>query len=363
MCECELKYITDLLKVDHVVGENARQESLVREITIPFPVRKITEVETHITDLASSVIENKVVVEGILAKKIFFVTDDSGQLREFAVSAERFAAFVDVPGAEPGMNVQVRVRVEFVGHQELYKTDCETTFRQTAILEIFAKVTKSIQQNVVVDVLNIDPCRVIKKLIKVEAVVGEDSTQVQVESRLEFNCPVRTVRTIEARIKEYSSKIIDDKVIVEGVLHKQLFIVDEAGEITERSVDEHFTAFIDIPGARLGMNIQVYPRVEDVAHRITEQLENVKQLAILDIFVKVTETIQLQVVVDITNYSPVQKELLKLAQVVGEKAAQLAVVREIDFGTKVKKIITPPRTEIKGLTTRIIPDKVIVEID
>ncbi len=401
------KFITELLKVDHVVGENARQETLVKEITLPFLVRKITDVDARV-NVESRVIDDKVVVEGTLSKTLTFVDEKTGQLREFEVPGERFTTFVDVPGAEPGMDVQERVRVEFVGHQLIgqkehhdrprddYQTDSlkddikdkikdgmkdhekdhhhdghhkdhhkphkkvETIFRQTAVLEIFVKVTKSIQQKVVVDVLNIDPRRVKKKLIKVEAVVGEDAQQTQVESRLTFEHPVRNVRTVEARVQVDSDRVIENKVVVEGTLHKVLFVTDENGELTQRRVEEMFTATIPIPGARPGMNVQVHPRVEDVSHQITDGGLVVRQLAILDIFVKVTETFQFELVVDIKDF-PVQKELLKLAQVVGEGKRQISVVREVDFSTPVQNIITPPRREVRNLTSRVIDNKVIVE--
>ena len=111
-----LECISELLKVEQVVGENASQTSVIRDITLPGRVRKITEVDTSLRNVQGRVIENKVVVEGIVHKQIFYVDDDTDQLKEFTVPDERFVHFVDVPGAMPGMNVQIHARVEFVGH-------------------------------------------------------------------------------------------------------------------------------------------------------------------------------------------------------------------------------------------------------
>ena len=75
-----LECITDLLKVEQVVGENASQTSLVRDIVLPGKVRKIAEVDTELRDVKGRVIENKVIVEGVLHKQIFYVDVNSGQM-------------------------------------------------------------------------------------------------------------------------------------------------------------------------------------------------------------------------------------------------------------------------------------------
>ena len=197
-----LECITDLLKVEQVVGENASQTSLVRDIVLPGKVRKIAEVDTELRDVKGRVIENKVIVEGVLHKQIFYVDDKSGQMKEFTVDDERFVHFVDVPGAMPGMNVQVHVRVEFVGHDFIRevkayrdaesaedleletehekdkKKNVDSLFRQTVVLEIFAKVTESMQLDVVVDVNGVDKNNVKTELLKVESVIGENASQV-----------------------------------------------------------------------------------------------------------------------------------------------------------------------------------------
>ncbi|MDA8229026.1 MAG: DUF3794 domain-containing protein [Desulfitobacterium hafniense] len=78
-----LECITELLKVEQVVGENATQSSVIRDVALPGRVRKITEVDTTLRNVRGRVIENKVVVEGIVHKQIFYVDDDTGQLKEY----------------------------------------------------------------------------------------------------------------------------------------------------------------------------------------------------------------------------------------------------------------------------------------
>lgn len=388
-----VEFITELLKVEQVVGENAAQTSVIRDITLPGRVRKIAEVDATIRDVKATIIENKVIVEGIIHKQIFFVDDDTDQLKEQTVPDERFIHFVDVPGAFPGMNVQVHTRLEFVGHDfikeikadknwgreedgdiESYgdkewngkdKKDkkVDSIFRQTVVLEIFAKVTETLQLEVVVDVKGIDPKKVSKELLKVESVVGENASQVQVIRDVIFNRPARKIKNIDTEIRDIQVRVIENKVIIEAILHKQIFFVGPDDVIFEVSVDERFTHFVDVPGAFPGANAQVHPRVEfvDVVIDAYDPTRG-RQTAVIDIFVKVTETVQVEVVTDVKDLK-VTKELLKVAQVVGEGAKQHKIVQDLVAPDPVRKIAGPPDTRFENITTRVIDDKVIIEGD
>ena len=365
-----LECISELLKVEQVVGENASQTSVVREVTLPGRVRKITEVDATLRDVRGRVIENKVVVEGVIHKQIFYVDDDTGQLKEFTVHDERFVHFVDVPGAMPGMNVQVHARIEFVGHDFIRETDIYnenglgSLFRQTVILEIFAKVTETIQMNVVVDVLHIDKKKIFTELLKVESVIGENASQVAVRADIHFDRPARKIKNIDTEIRHIVARVIENKVVVEGVLHKQIYFVGLEDDIVfELSVDEKFTHFVDVPGAFPGANVQVHPRVEFV-NVVIDNYDPTHgvQTAIIDIFVKVTETVQVDVVTDIKDVK-VTKELLKVSQVVGEGSVQHTIVEKLIAPAPARKIAGPPDTRFANLETRVIENKVIIEGD
>ena len=377
----KVEFVTDLLKVEQVVGENAAQTSIIRDIALPGRVRKITEVDAEIKEVTAKVIENKVVVEGIIHKQIFYVDEDTDQMKEFTVKDEKFVHFVDVPGAMPGMNKQIHTRIEFVGHDQLreekkdkgkdYEKEYETNqkepkkifthFRQTVIIEIFAKVTETLQLEVVVDVKGIDPKRITKELLKVESVIGENASQAQVLADVEFPMPARKIMNIDTEIRKIETKVVPNKVIVEAVLHKQIFFVGFDDVVYEVSVDEKFTHFIDVPGAFHGANVQVYPRVEFV-NVVIDPYDPTRgrQTAVIDVFVKVTETVQVEVVTDIKDVK-VTKELLKVSQVIGEGARQHKIVMDLMAPDPVKKIAGPPDTRFEDVETRVIDNKIIIE--
>lgn len=360
--------VADLLKVEQVIGENVSQTSVIKEIFLPGRVRKITEVDATLRDVKGQVIENKVIVEGVIHKQIFFVDDDTGQLKEHTVPDEKFVHFVDVPGAFPSANVQVHARIEFVGHdflrEQKHGHDDQAVvshYRQTAVLEIFAKVTESIQVDVVIDVKGIDPKRVTRELLKVESVIGENASQTSVIRDVVFPLPARKIKNIDATIRDILPTVIENKVIVEGVLHKQIYFVGPEDVVYEVSVDEKFSHFVDVPGAFPSANVQVYPRVEFVDIVIDPYHHTRgRQTAVIDLFVKVTETVQVEVVTDIKDVK-VKKELLKVAQVVGEGVRQHSIVANLVAPFPARKIAGRPQTKFENVTSRVIENKVIIE--
>lgn len=289
-----VKPFKELVKVQNVIGEGTVQASVISDVEFDNPVRKIATVDSAFKDIKARVIDDKVIVDGVLHKQIYYVEEQTGIVREQTVE-DTFTQFLDVPGARPGMNVQVYPRVEFIDH--VINNNNRRMAKQTAVIELFIKVTESVQIEVVVGAHGVD---VFKELFKVENVVGEDTDQLSVVADINFPKPAKKVANIVSNVEITEAKPIDDKVIIKGVLEKQIFYVDEnTSALRELTVEEQFTHFIHIHGTRPGMNVHVTPRVEYVNVDLAEDGLTGRQTAVLELFAKVTETVQIEVVTDV----------------------------------------------------------------
>ncbi|MDW7674774.1 MAG: DUF3794 domain-containing protein [Bacillota bacterium] len=395
----QLDLVRRLLKVENVIGEMATQITVVNDVTFPERVKKIWDVIADIRDVTYQVIPDKVIVEGVVHKQIFWVQEGTNEVFEKTVE-DSFVAHVDIPGARPGMNAQVESRVEFVTHDPVSNnhhhhhrdgdveaqhhhghhptptptptpSPVEDVWRQTVVLEVFVKVTETVQLEVITDVIappSLD-LEVVRELLKVQSVVGEDSEQVSLVKEVQFPRRVKKIRDVTSRVEDISTTIVPDKVIVEGNLHKQIFYVEhDTGRLFEIGVDERFVAHVDIPGARPGMNTQVFVDVEHISHDLRdgspqEGFAQARQTAILEVFVKVTEELQIEVVTDVIGQGvDVFRELLKVQAVVGEGERQITLRQDIEFDHPVKKIIdVVSNVEIIRRDTTVIRDKVIIE--
>ena len=368
-----------LLKVQNVVGEDTQQVKVLNEIAFPVQIKKIWDTMAQIRDVELNVINDKVIEEGIIHKQIFYVADEDrvvdgikyqkGEVFELSVD-EPFIAHVEIPGTRPDHHVQVAERVEFIGYDDI-QPDSEAVpdlWRQTLILEVFVKVTETVQMEVVVDVVapSLD-IEVIKELLKVQSVVGEDENQVSVVRDIEFDRRVKKIRNIQTKIENVSTTTVPDKIVVEGTLHKQIFYVEqETNRVFEQTVKESFTAFVDVPGARPGHSVEVRTEVEyvDIDLRngnAQEGFTSGRQTAVLAVFAKVTEELQIDVVVDVIGDVEVFKELLKVESVISEDSKQVTVKNDIALNRPAKKIAeTDAEVNINFTETKIISDKVIV---
>lgn len=314
-------------------------EVLAGQTLLDFPARKVREIRGEVRDIEVTVIENKVIIQGVIHKQIFYV-DVDGFVRHQAEDIN-FSTFIDVPGALPGMNVLVNPVIEDIIFRLVNPPS--RVLVEKVVLQIFVKVTETVQLQLAVGT---------GPLFKTESVIGEGSTQHLSETVVTLPNPAIKVAEIVAKVQDVTTEIIADKVIIQGIIHKQIFFVDLNGISRHLAEDVPFSTFIDIPGAAEGQNVQVHPSVEFVGFILEDQV-TLRQKVVLEIFVKVTETIQIQV-------QPGMGPLLALGEVVGEGTTQLlsdTVVTLNQPAIKVREIIA----EIRNLTTHVLADKVVIQ--
>lgn len=362
------------LLLPRVVGENSAQTLIETDVTLFTPAVKIDEIVGTITNVTVETITDKVIIQGILHKQIFFIdTADTGRHQAEEIP---FSLFVDIPGAAPGMDVEVSPRIEAI----FFNLISPTVVRQKAVLEFFVKVTESILQTVT---LGNGP------LFKVEEFVGENTNQELVETVITLNTPAIKIREITAKLQNIVTNIIPNKVIVQGVIHKQVFFIGTDNIEHHQAEDIPVSLFLDIPGAAPGENVHLTTKIEGIFFDLLSSFE-LRQKVIFAVTAVITQEIQANLVVGIGP-------LFKLEQVVGENTKQvLAVLQEaiVSPVTPVKPVVTKvtvvtpaaavvakqqviltltfqlPVTAIKikeitaiatGVTFKVVPDGVLVE--
>ena len=329
----------ELVKVPLVIGENTTQQMFVTDLDLNFCAIKVRDVEATIQDLTATVINDKVIIQGVLHKQIFYVDEDN--VVRHQPEDIPFSFFVDIPGAEPGMDVQIHPVIEHI-RTELLMGGC--LLHQKVVVEFFVKVTNV--EQIFVEVGE-------GPLVKLERVIGENSVQTLVPSDLELPVPAIKIVEIDAEVQDITCEVIADKVIVQGIVHKQIFFIDE--DDVERHVAEDipFSTFIDIPGADPGQICQIYPEIEFIKRDLSEDGAILTQEVVIDIFAKVGENVQLNLVTG-------DDFLIKVAEVVGENTRQILLENQVQLpvpAIKIKEI----NASVRDLKTTIINNKVIIQ--
>lgn len=301
-----------LFLLSQVVTENTGQTLLENDFTLDTAAVKVDEIVGSVRDIEVEVIPDKVIIQGILHKQIFFV--DSGNLGRHQSEDVPFSLCVDAPGALPGMDVQVHPRIEAL----FFNLITPTVLRQKAVLEFFVKITERVRRNVTVGA---------GPLFRVEEFIGENIVQELNESVLTLPLAAVKVREIIAKLVDITTHVIPDKVIVQGTIHKQIFFIGVDNVEHHQAEDISFSLFLDIPGVIPGDNIRITPVIEAVFFELITPTE-LRQKVVFSIQAVVGREIQLNLVLGIGP-------LFKTEQVVGENTRQLLVVRR-------EEIVPPP---------------------
>lgn len=129
---------------------------------------------------------------------------------------------------------------------------------------------------------------------ELEEVVGVGSSQTLINQQIFFGRKVKLVREpVAAEVRHLQYEIIHNKVIVRGTLHKELFAVDAKNStVFLHDVKEKFVHFVDVPKAAPGMRAQIQARVEYVRVEVNPDQETARQVAIIEIRVKVLRRIK-----------------------------------------------------------------------
>ena len=120
--------------------------------------------------------------------------------------------------------------------------------------------------------------------------MGGASKQHLVEEIVELDPPAEKVDEIRGELRDLQVEIIPDKVIIQGIIHKQIFL--STGIISPRHQERRgpIQYVSGSPGAEPGMDVQVHPVIEKIIFELVSPVE-LRQKVIIEVFVKVTEKI------------------------------------------------------------------------
>ncbi|MDI3534012.1 MAG: hypothetical protein PWQ82_377 [Thermosediminibacterales bacterium] len=372
-----VQVVKDLFKVTQVVAEAKTQVMVDGTVTVPNgkpDILKVLSVDAKLNtaDIETEVIEDKVIIEGSIDVKVMYVADvaEGDQPVHVMEGSISFSNFIKVPGAKPDMDVRVNAEIEYVQ----FDVDSPRIADVRIVLQLSAKVTESVQVEIVTDATGPEDLQVLKETLKLEDVIGEDYNQTIVKDDItvpEGKPDIEEIIKVDFAVEEKEVKVIEDKVIVDGTFRVNVLYVGVAPEgepqqpvhFMEATVP--FTTFVEVPGAEPDMSVFTRFEVEAARGR-RKDARTVTVEAVLQTFAKVTQTQEIEVVVD--AYSPseeleVEKKLLKVAQVIGEDEAQVVVKDVLSIPQEKPDIeeIYNVKASVSIDETSLIANKAIIE--
>ena len=368
----DINVTTRRLKVENVIGEAMKQVNVVRDIELPFPAKKIESVDAEIRDVEFKIIDDKVIVEATLHKQIYYVECVTGDVQEFTVGDEKITEFVHIEGAVPEMDAKVKVEIEYCDIEAVkmmpennnQNQNCFLVFQQTCILKIRVKVLEMIEVDVVTNVSG-EGLTPTFETVDIDIIIGSGCEQHNIsDSFIRLPDETRKIKDVTAEIQDVEEKILRDKVVVKGNLHKQIFyVVDPSGEVKELSANVPFSVFVPVEGARENNDVTVITDVEIEyidSELITRNGQKfLKETVVLKICAKVVETVTINIVTAVEG-ARVETRRLQIESAIGKGCRQVNILGTIITPTLARKIAKVD-SELRDLEGEAIRDKVIVK--
>ncbi|OPY58678.1 MAG: LysM domain protein [Pelotomaculum sp. PtaU1.Bin035] len=360
---------TERLKVNLVQGENIVQTVVRGQIEVPEAkpdVEKILSKEAKAKVRSVSIVPDKVIVDGTLTLQVMYVAFIPDQSVHSMHADVNFTTYVDVAGAEPGMDYVVEFTVEDVSLTPSRDNACKSDV--AAVLSVFAKVMDIDE----LEVLTTTPSgneALETQDITVEHMIDDKATKQVIVSDT-FELPeekpdVENILDTKAEAEVTGKRVLAGKVIVDGEVRLRVLYT---GMVPEQSVhDLHhvikFSDFVEVPEAQPGMNVQVRAEVEsaDVQPVVCPKL-SADVIVKLTVFVSETRTLR-NVPTRLKDESGYTRKKLKVDREVGAGETQV-VIRETTEVPEPKPDIMKvlesmvDRTEVTE--TNILKEKVII---
>jgi len=320
---------TVCLKVEKVVGHGSKQVLLEETKTIAGI--KIVEIIPSLMNIRSIVKDGKVIIQGTVHKQIFYIGTD--ELEHHLAEDIDFSELVDVEPLNPmcpvreGMNQQDFSVIE----NSVFEFDPDTgALTQKIILRLCVKVTETEQ-------FQVATCPE-GTLIKARVVVGENTKQKFIEETKVI--PAIKVIEIVPRISQIKHIVKNGKVLVQGIIHKQIFFVGTDDLVHHLAEDIPFSDLVIVPCVCEGMDSQDHSFVDNLVFEFDPVTGTLTQKIILVLSVKVTETCAVPVSVKECGI------LIKADQIIGFGCAQklveetktLPAIKIVDIDARISEI-------------------------
>lgn len=123
------------------------------------------------------------------------------------------------------------------------------------------------------------------------AVLAETTAQVLVDDTVTLPLAAEKIDEIVARVQDLNCFVIENKVIFQGILHKQIFFVDRKGFVRHVAVDIPFSGFVDVPGVPTGATCRLTATIEFIDFRLLSPTE-LRETVVIVVGVTVTDQVR-----------------------------------------------------------------------
>ena len=329
----KLELLTTNLNYRVMVGERVSRYPLEKELLIgEAPLRKedqplpLYNLAAWVSFVAVQITgRDRVEIRGEVEGKAFFAGE--GGAKEIIFEEEEFFQELNMPGVQPGMEVNGHGRISYLGEAgPPLETEDKLLYQVKIEVEVLLTVVDVQQLEVAVGAKNISPEKLERRVIIVEELLEEKANPLTLTSELEFLGELDYLKILSYHLEDFSWEEEKEKVHIQGTLVTSYFYSTD----TENGFRENrqiFKEVITLDGLE-GAQISLFPVVEYVVGEILGK--QARQLAYVDLFIRVTRNVQQEVLLKIEDVET-HCEYLLLPRAAGVTSEGMEIVKRIDL--------------------------------
>jgi len=209
----------------------------------------------------------------------------------------------------------------------------------------------------------------VKESIRVNQIVGEDSTQAVIESDIivpDTKPDVARILLLDGDVHVNRLETVQDKVIVEGAIRYNIIYVSDEDEASIKSINTavNFSEDLNIAGTRQDMSCKVKCDVEHVQYEILNS-RKINTKAIIKLNGRVVNEIEKQIVNDLTGVNNIQilrkKFNINCYLGRGESVTSISEKMEVPAGKPAIREVLRTDVKIGNKQYKITENKIITE--
>lgn len=299
--DTSLEALAEKVEVESFCGEAGHTTDLSLPVEFAAPVKRTGEIQGKFINVKATALPGWIKVEGDVSATVAYEDLQGEKHLETFVTPLKF--FVEYEEAAPHMFA------EGSGLVELFSVRRDPESREgvlRGLVKSRVRLSRLESMTVLSDARghHFTP----HNPFLLEEVVGSGSSQTLIQREIVFSRRARSIRRpVDAQVRNLTTEVIANKVIVRGILQKQIYAVDaETGTLFAQEVTEPFVHFVDVPGAMPGARAHATARIEFVEVELRPGGETARQVTIIELVVKVTRFVKKDIVLPSPVKPPVK---------------------------------------------------------
>lgn len=263
-----LELVKDVLNFEQAVAEGQGQTMVDREIIVPDikpDIDRVLSVEGKVNITGKNIEQDRLAVEGTVNFTVLYAAEGEPQPVYSMNQGTDFSHFIDVPGAAPGMEPEIKCGIE---HIDVNKINGRKLSLR-CVLDTSARIINNVPVDNVKEVEGIFDIQLLRDTVSIDENVGEQSAQTVVKASIEIPQdlpPASDIVKCSAYVHKKEERLDDGKVTVSGSILVPV-LYSSGGDVPDvfRLEDDIvFTHSLEMPGVTQDMTCRAEYNVDEI---------------------------------------------------------------------------------------------------